>query len=56
MIGLHNKSGVITSHVSELVSHKNSVTFVENYYPFILFGIGSYLGARYVNELKQTLS
>ena len=26
MIGLHNKSGVITSHVSELVSHKNSVT------------------------------
>ena len=33
-----------------------TVTFVENYYPFILFGIGSYLGARYVNELKQTLS
>ena len=26
MIGLHNKSGVISSHVSELVSHKNSVT------------------------------
>ena len=26
MIGLHNKSGVITSHVNELVSHKNSVT------------------------------
>ena len=33
-----------------------TVTFVENYYPFILFGIGSYLGARYINELKQTLS
>ena len=33
-----------------------TVTFVEDYYPFILFGIGSYLGARYVNELKQTLS
>ena len=26
MIGLHNKSGIITSHVSDLVSHKNSVT------------------------------
>ena len=26
MIGLHNKSGVISSHVSDLVSHKNSVT------------------------------
>ena len=34
----------------------STVTFVENYYQFILFGIGSYLGARYVNELKQTLS
>ena len=33
-----------------------TVTFVEDYYPFILFGIGSYLTARYVNELKQTLS
>ena len=33
-----------------------SIDFVENYYPFILFGIGTYLGARYVNELKQTLS
>ena len=33
-----------------------TVTFVENYYPFILFGIGSYLGARYVNELKQVVS
>ena len=34
----------------------STVTFVENYYPFILFGIGSYLGARYVNELKQVVS
>ena len=34
----------------------STVTFVENYYQFILFGIGTYLGARYVNELKQTLS
>ena len=33
-----------------------TVTFVEDYYPFILFGIGSYLGARYVNELKQAVS
>ena len=33
-----------------------TVTFVENYYPFILFGIGSYLGARYINELKQAVS
>ena len=33
-----------------------SIDFVENYYPFVLFGIGTYLGARYVNELKQTLS
>ena len=33
-----------------------TVTFVEDYYPFILFGIGSYLTARYVNELKQAVS
>ena len=33
-----------------------TVTFVENYYQFILFGIGSYLTARYVNELKQAVS
>ena len=33
-----------------------SIDFVENYYPFILFGIGSYLTARYVNELKQAVS
>ena len=26
MIGLTGKTGVISSHVSELVSHKNSVT------------------------------
>ena len=34
----------------------STVIFVENYYPFILFGIGTYLGARYVNELKQAVS
>ena len=34
----------------------STVTFVENYYQFILFGIGSYLTARYVNELKQAVS
>ena len=34
----------------------STVTFVENYYQFILFGIGTYLTARYVNELKQAVS
>jgi len=33
-----------------------TVIFIENYYPVILFGLGSYLGARYVNELKQAVA
>ena len=32
-----------------------SVVFVEKNYMLILFGLGSYLGARYVNELKQAI-
>ena len=33
-----------------------TVIFIENYYMFILFGIGSYMGARYVNEIKQAVA
>ncbi len=33
-----------------------TVQFVENYYPLILFVGGSYLGARYINELKQAVA
>jgi hypothetical protein len=33
-----------------------TVQFIENYYPFILFAGGSYLGARYINELKQAVA
>ena len=33
-----------------------TVRFIEDYYPFILFAGGSYLTARYINELKQTVS
>jgi len=33
-----------------------TVVFVEKNYMLILFGLGSYLGARYVNELKQAVS
>ena len=33
-----------------------TVLFIENYYPFILFAGGSYLSAKYYNELKQTMT
>ena len=33
-----------------------SVVFVEKNYMLILFGLGSYLGARYVNEVKQAIA
>jgi len=33
-----------------------TVIFVENYYPLILFGLGSYLGANYINTVKQALA
>jgi len=33
-----------------------TVRFIEDYYPIILFAGGSYLSAKYYNELKQTMA